>query len=1707
MIINISPGPKFSMIHRAALYSCEKISVCVQALFSFIKEEGLAWKSFLSNNYFTSTLSTLGSKATAAIAKKLFSSPQSKSLINLSHTSLEALKLTNRSWIQGHSLFRKKYPDLRVSKEALLDVIFRKDTDSQGVMKFAKRFLAQIGENEVSKSFISWEIARKKYEEISAKQKDPQALAKISQELFQIVQNFRGEKDHLILFFEKEADSTDHPLSYYIKHALTQVKPKHDGIYQRVYSNVKKQLQAHLNTTWKKKAFTEIQEEIRAILLSEYSSLHKESTLGHELPSSLEQLFSDNNRKPDSVKESLPGLIWDLLLQNGIQDAPDQPISEEKLHQIFDKEFEWITSEVESLATSKINQWVDKAGEDLQPLLQIWHNQLPHKDRGWLEIAYQSDTHCWINLYARDRENAASNNIRAIGQPTPIKQYSYKVPKNLLEKNAFLELISPREGGNAPLSSSQNVKLFLSSRFGPPSESYIPSNNKVESQSLLDQFKIFHLENSEPTVNSTEKVFFEMQLHAFINYSRSVENKTNISEETLSHIENGISIILEGANKLHDAGQLSDEEYIAVISTGLEIEECVLEKHYSLRKEVESSEILVPSILKDQVRKIFSSSGFSKLDVETIESFAKVLLGNDMSEEIALLCKELPITSDKLPSFVLPHISLKKTLERLYLDIKNLRASPIAIFKLYFDIHSLLKNIRSLIGWLTYLPYIYLIVSCCTNPITAGICFLSIAIALYLLFHVPELEPILPILAAVMSFQKEVFSFLVTRLILRTLQLTDKVLQWNKIHAMEAGRSFLTNNISNKVSFSLKDPLNLDQHIIPEELKPLQKFYPHMEIWADTENAKEVSAISFPNLSMEFSIQEQNGKKRAYLQGQPGFWIADLITDRRLETLDFAHLVLENEQGDRKICVIPRSEGRLLLQTLLKMVNSYSRKSVDILSTYIRNKKLKIPEVVYYYDVVDGELVSQDFNAISYLITHYMTSGDTTRTEILVDQLSRMKANGNLENPNSIVKTLEQISLIIPNSMNSSIAKIILELSTLCEEIPVESKAFALFLRAYQYYVESKHQSGKSYLSENQEKLLANHLKDRNIQQQILNGVGKLVLATQSPWGQVPILLLNNLIDIYFPQFSKKEHYVPTSLKNYELERKYLKGENTIISLFSGLILNNLVNPVFSINKDMVDAGKIIKDGRRNIFEQLPIVISKLNTEKSTLKLDYFLILALLQFQRCRSPMTIEDIKKWIPLLNGTYGLTPENLEELKKLIPVLNGMYALTRDNLSAFLTEPTNAFKIEEKFAGLIQHFFSFILPENVNTYGQEKVILDSYLRHVLQSGLTTLHNYREIHNKSKKEQRLRTDYRSVFPQLQLGGKEYRTLHSLEQSIVDAYQQINEEFLQKRVGSPYTRSELTLPQGSSIENQMMTIANWYGSGKDREQNISYTLQYGRKEKDLIKRLDKVYDTLQEKLVEQQKTLEALLMQPLPNLPSLEGRIKEYTQDIRNNATIINQTQEEFSEIFSHQSIIKKVGTMAIRYINSLLETPTLGKINILRIGKIEQLVEKKKNLVNESESIKFKRQQLFNNIITAFKTETALGLSEVYDYFCQGKDALIIQSLGLDNDQWKVLKEQLYQYMVLQKHLSIAQNIHKLCRNQSDEDIRANLNHIGHELDSMFNSIHSGEELELSLRSRLHFEKKLGKSLSPPIRDKWIQAVDSSLENFQSIYKFCTS
>ncbi|MGL4348892.1 MAG: hypothetical protein ACRCSV_05535 [Chlamydiales bacterium] len=1685
-------------VNEAALYSFEKISLCANSLFSFMKEEGAAWKSFFLNNYYISKLCTLGSEATASIGRKFFSPSNqlNKDSIELPNTPLDELKSSNKAWIRDHSLFHKKYPNFKVSNEALVDVILSKDVDSKGVMKFARKFLAYNGDTSLSQSLSSWEKAYNKQQQIQKVKDQPRKIEQISRDLSQKIQNFRGENDYIVLLFEKEANTTNSPLSYYIKYGMQQIRSKHDNLYQTVYSKVKEQLQTNLNTNWKKKLFTEIQEEIRAILLNQYSSLHQESTLGHNLPSSLQQLLS-SSAELSPPKESLTGIIWDLLLQNGINDPSDQPISPEKLNQIFEKEFEMIACAIQNTAMSEINQLVEKAGRDPQPLLQIWHNQLPQKDRGWLEIRHQSDTHCQINLYARDRKNSAYN-IRIYGESSPMKVYSYKVPKNLLQTESFLELLNPRDGEESSISSSENIKQFLS-RYASPTESHILSGSKVASQGLLDYIKIYHLETSESSLESTEKTFLQMRLHAFINYCKSIENNHNISDETLSNVGNGVSALLESANKLYDAGQLSDEEYIGIISTGLDIEECVIEKQHRLRAEVQSSEIVVPAILKEQVRKMFASSGLSQLDVENIKSFAKVLLGKDMSEEIALLCKELPITTDKASSFVLPHVTLWKTLKTLCIDVKNLRTSPIAVFRVYSDVRKLLKSLRSIIALLSFIPYIYLVVACCTNPVTAVACLVVGAIALYMLFNMPELEPVLNILGAILNFQKEVYTFLLTRLIVRAIQLGDIALHWNKMAPMKLGRSLLTDNISNRLSFSLDAPMDPDQQSIPKELIPLQKFHPDIEIWADTEKPQGISDISLPKLSMEFHIQQQNGIKRAYVSGQSGFYIADVITDRKLESIDFAHLVLENEQGDKKICVVPRSEGRLILQTILKMANSYSRKSVDMLSNYMQNRMLENTHIVYYYDLVDGELASQNFDAISYLITHYITSGDTIRSQKLVHQLKKMKAHRALENPNATLKTLEQISSVLPNLMDSKIAKIILELSTLCTEIPMESKAFPVFLRAYEHYISSKKSDGRSYLSEAQESLLAHHLKDNNVEEQIFSGMGKLALATQTPLVQTLLLLGNNIIDTSFSKFFGKEDYVPASIKNYELQRKYLQGDNNKLSLLMGLMLNNLINPYFSIGKDMVNISKVINANGINILEELPLLISKLNGEKSTLKSDYPLALAILllylsQYQApSKTPIT-ESIKQAMPLVYGTS---------------------AVIRDSLSAFLTEPTNLFKLEEKGIGVFLEAFLGIFSDNmantyvdkigVKTYISEDSIISPYSRNVTQSGLTTLRNYLDINSKYK-QQLLRNESNSTFPELEI-GIDYTNLHALEQNILGTYQKINDDFLQKQDNPSNTRPTLDIQRGSSTENQIMNIANWYGDGRDREGNTSsYTLRSGKSRQSLVKSLKQTYDTLQEHTLEQAKTIEDLLMHRPKNLSLLTNRIKEYTQDISNNAKAIEQTQKDIRESSSTQSTIKKIATGVLGYINTLIETPTLGHLQFFKNSQIEQHVKRQKNLLQESESVKSKRRQLFQSIITAFKPETSLSLNEVYAYFCQGKDALIIQSLGLDEDQWKILKEQLYRYMILQKHLSSAAYIHGLSRNAT-QGLQENIDLIGHQLDIISHSIDSPEESEISIRSRLQFEQKLGRFLPPDLRKGFKEIVNGSMKNFQTIYQFSAS
>lgn len=1688
MIINTLQANIASPLYRAALYSFEKISMCANTLFSFIREEGNAWKIFFSNNYYISKLYSAGSEATTFIAKKIFtpSNQPNNRAIELSNASLENLESSNKAWIRDHSLFHKNYPHFNVSNEALLDVIFSKDIDDGGVIKFIKKFCSHRGNSSLQQSLTDWEKAYRERQRIQQSKNRPQEMEQISRELSQRVQGLVGRRDCMVLLFEKEAIHSNSSLSHCIKDGLEQIRSTHDALYQTLYSNVKEKLQRYLDTSWKKRFFSEIQEEVRALLLDQYSSLYQQSTLGHHLPIAMQQLLSGSRglSLPEG-NESLPAVIWDLFLQNGIDEAPNQPLSMEKLNQIFEKEFEMITRGIETVAMAGINQFVENAGKDLQPLLQIWHSRLPQKERGWVEIKHQSETHCQINLCARDLTSPAIH-IARYGEPSPMKMYSYnEVPKRLLETEFFFGLLYSQEGSESPISSLETRKQFFS-QCGTPTESYIPSNySTIPSQGLLDHIETYYSQaNRSSIIESPEKTFFQMRLHAFINYCRSVQNSQNVTDDTLSTVENGISLLLEDASELYDAGQFLDDEYMAIIATALEIEESVIQKQPSLR---ESSEMIVPTIVKEPLRKAFSSSSISQVDLENIKSFAQVLLGKDMSEDIALLCKELPITNHNQNSSVPPYVPLLKIVKDLCVDIKNLRTSPIAFFRVYSDVYKLLNNARSIITVLSYSPYISILL-CHTNPAIALTCIATASVALGILYTTLQLEPLLNLYISILNFHREIYTFIATRLLVRILQVADIAMHWNEIAPMQTARSFLAENISNTLSFSLHTPMDPEQESIPKEIAPLQRFYPHMQIWADMQNAREISDISFPELSMEFNIQERDGVKRAYLIEQPGFWIADVITDRKLEVMDLAHLILENERGDKKICVVPRSQERLLLQTILKMGNLYSRKSVDLFSHYLQDQMAKRESLAYYYDVVDGELTSQDFPATSYLIIHYMASNDTVRSQKLVDQVKKMKISGRLEDPSAVIQTLEQISSILPSSINSDMTKIILQLSSLCTEIPMQSKAFPLFLRAYQYYVASKERNHRSYLSEAEESSLLQHIKDNDPERQMLNVMEKLCLAAQTALPQTLLLLANTIIDgSSIPTLFGKEGYIPTSLRKYQLERNYLDGDMNTISLLIGLMINNLINPYFSLGRDMVNLKNILCKKKGNVFDILSTIISKLNGESSTVKSDYALFLcAMISFSAQKLPISTTRIT-----------------ESMKKGLPLLQIISSIIRDLSAAHLTSPSNAYSIEEKLGGVVQTIFAAFLNKPSSDYGIEKTPIVPYTRQLIRGSLKTVEDYLDIHSQYKKKQLLCDRYARTFLALRIGN-DCEGLQALEQNILSAYQKINNTFLQRQDMGSNTNPELDVPLENSPENPIEHVINWYESGRARASNpFSYTLHSGQTRQDLMQRLKETHETLQGHTLQQAKAIEHLLTHHPRNLSLLADRVEQYTRDIRNNSTAIELAQEQMRNIYSNQSTIGKVGTSILRYINTLLEVPTFGRLQIFKNSQIQLLAQEQSHLLQESASIQSKRGQLFQNMMTALTAETSLGFNEVYTYFCRGKDASIIESLGLDDNQWKILKEQLYRYMILQKHLAVAEYITGLCTD-TNRTVEENIDLIGHELDSMSASLDGLPVLEVSVRSHLQLERKLGRSISRDLRNRWSDIANSSMENFQSVYQF---
>lgn len=1691
-----------SPLYKAALDGFRKISICANALFSVIKEEGFAWKSFLLNNSYICKMYSASSALAASVAKKIFtiSSRQAPSKIDDSNPSMETLHSSNKAWIQDHSLLGKSYPNLIFSDQILLDVIFNKDNDSKGVIQFIKKFCAHNGQEDLSRLLIDWEKAYKRQEDI---QNRPQEIRKISSALAEKTQKLGEGEERVLLLLEKEAAYSTSSLSKCIKKILDLAKPYHHQLCQEFYENIKKTLQSYFNTNWKKRCFTEVQEEIRAILLEQYSELHQMGTLKHKLPASLEFLFL-TEEKPSLPKEitSLAAVVWDLLLQNGLNESVDQPLSLEILNDIFEKEFRMIGRGLEMLALGGINQLIDNVGEETQLLLQLCASRFPQKIRGWLEITPDCDKYCRVHICVRDASSPRIN-MTLGGESTAIKKYSYnKVPKNLLQSSFFVDLLSNIAGDKSFIASEEQVKEFFS-ELGKPIQSYVQSNESTFLQTgMFDQIKTYCCDREESLYELPQKLFFQMRLHAFVTYVASVQKNPVISDTNLSALQNGIESLQAEAGQLHETKQISDQEYIETIATTLEVEEHIVHQRKKIGVgQEESVTNVIPPIIRKQLQNLFSTIPISELDVENIKNFATILLGKDMSEEIAFLSKELPLVNKKAHAFALPHVSFLKLVKTFRIDIGNLRASPVALFKLYFDINQLLRQYKTLITYASYIPYLSML-ALYGNPLA----LLGVAITATMMVGVLHTlrygDVILDGCKAVCNFHIEAYNFLLIRLFMRLVQLSDLALHWSKSDPLQTAKSFLTENISNKISFSLSKPLfPISPHTveafslknIPSEIAPLQRFYPHMRVIPDRHNLYKIRQIVFPKLSMGFRIEEHNGAARARLHNQSEFWLSESTTDITLESADFSHLLLENDRGDKKICIVPRSPSRLFLQSLLRFCNVYSRKIIDLLSDLLssndlsninslfKKRSIQGQPSVYYCDWVDGEIVSEDSNAVGYLIAHYIASGDLIRSQKLVDQLKTMKANGKIESPDAMLNALERVTFAIPRIVSPAMVKIILELCALCNEIPLQSIAFPIFLRAYQSYVESREEDYISYLSEKEESLLLHHLKDES--GEILPVIRQAFLASGAVSFQTLSLLLSNMVDgVCNLSLFGKAGYIPASLKKYELQQKYVSQEGDLLSLLFGLTVQNLINPTFSFGKTWVNALKTLCNCEEDLFTQLPIFFSR-NTKSVATKSEQSSLVILLLLMA-----TLEESKDVGSKVSSTL---------LKSLLFTLQDAVALS--------VKANTGFSMEEKLSSLMQIFVGAPSDaSSVNKYSIEKTYPGLVTRHLVRAGLKTVQNFAETQNAYKRQQELENLY--WFP-LQSVATEYVNLQNLEQNIVKRYREISDAYIEKQERSSGSLPELNFQKQSSMEEQIRDILNWYESGRSRDSNSAfYSLNATKRDTNLIQELEQTRAELAAMCKGQEKTVEDLLICPQQELSLLDRQIEQCGEKIQSSLLAVDELQRQIGEEYEKQSTIKKVGLGFLQYINSLIEVPTFGLVQLPENPKIDILRSERSELLKEVESIKLQKEKLFQDIITACKRRLSPAFNEIYTYFCEGKDTYIIKSMNLQDSQWKVIKEQLYRYMILQKYLSYAENIKKLYTSREGTTDQ-NIDWIGYELDQLAPSIKELPMRDIFLRSQIHLEKKLGRSLSPAIRDRISDIVGHSVKNYNALYQLALS
>lgn len=1710
MTINTLQFNIASPLYKVALDGFKKISICADTLFSIIKEEGFAWKSFLSNNSYIYNIYSVGSKAVASIEKNFFTpaSPYIPPMIDDSNASMEALHSSNKAWIQDHSRIRKSYPNLNFSDEILLDVIFSKGTDSKGVMQFAKNFCASTGQDNLTPALLDWEKAYERQQFIHNR---PQEIRNVSSDLAERIQRLAEQQGRVLLLLEKEPTCSTSPLSGCVKKLLEKYKPVHDRLYQNYYREVKEKLQTYLDTNWKKRCFTEIQEEIRAILLEQYSELHQMGTLKHNLPNFLQPLLLTGGELPSSEdNKSLPEVVWDLFLQNSLTEAIDQSLSVEKLNQVFEKEFSMITSKLEMLTLGGINQLIENVGEETQLLLQLCSSKFPQKNRGWLEITPECERYCQVNLCVRDMAHPRIN-MTTSGEAIPIKKYSYnKVPTRLLQTSFFVDLLASVEGDESPIASREKIKKFFA-ELGNPVESHVQSGRSALLQTgMLHQIQTYYCDREGAPLESIEKLFFQMRLHAFVNYCGSVQKNPVISNATLSTLQNSIEFLQAEAGRLHETKWISDQEYMETIATTLEVEEYTIKHQKKIRAEREGSlGDVIPPLIKDQLQNLFATIPISELDIKNIKSFANVLLGKDMSDEVALLCKELPVANKKVHNYNPPHLSLLKLLKTLRIDLGNLRASPIGLFKLYSDVNRLLHQSQTLITCLSCIPY-FSMVALYTNPVALLAVVITTATVLGALYTRPSGRAILNAYKAICDFHREAYTFLFMRVLMRLLQLSDIALHWSQTDPIQKARFFVTKNMSNKVSFSLHMPLEpvspcslqeLSPENIPREVAPLERFYPHMSLIPDRHNLQEIRQIVFPKLSTGFRIEEHNGAMRARLHGQSEFWLAETITDTKLDNADLPHLLLENDQGDKKICIVARSPQRLFLQTLLRICNAYSRKSIDLLSDFRLDRLSGLQSIifsdllsgcfqeelseavpsVYYCDWIDGEIISQDCNAIGYLIAHYMASGDVVRSEKLVDQLKKMKATGKIENPKAMLKMVEEITSSSSRFLSPDMTKIILQLCALCDEIPLESKAFSFFLRVYQWYVDSKEEGHMCYLSEEEESLLLHHLKDES--GEVVGMARQAALASSSVGYQTLSLLMNNVFDgVYNISPLGKAGYIPASLKKYELQQKYLHQGGDLVPLLLGLAMNNLINPNLFLGKGLVDALKNFYKGKGSLFDLLPIFFFK-NARSNTPKNEQPILLIL-------------------PILIAVLEANKDSRSAISSTM--LKALLSILQDTVALSITI-NSGYCLEEKLSALMQSTIGLPLnTPSLNQYGIEKTYPVLPTRHLIRAGIRTVENFVETHNTYKKQEEIENSH--WFP-VETLPTEYVNLQNLEQSILKRYRDISETFLRKQERAFCSPLELNFQERSSVEDQWRHIVDWHESGRARDSNrATYFLHAIQSSEGLIQELQQVHAELTAMRERQRETIQDLLKCPQQELGLLNHQIDRYAEEIRDGFATAEEMQRLIREEYQNQSTIKKVGLGFLRYINTLLEVPSGGLLQFPENQKIDILRTDRSELLKEVESIQAQKEQVFQNMMTAFKSRTSLGVTAVYTYFCQGKDTSIIRSLDLNENQWKVIKEQLYRYMILQKYLSYAEYLKELYMSR-DRTINETMDFIGHEIDQMIPTIEELPQRDISVRSVLQLEKKLGRTLSPDLRNRVNDRIGASLKNYQAVYQLALS